>query len=168
MAYMGRCLRCAEEQRQGGTEEQDIVWENYQEETSRSIVSRAREHYADYLAAMKKPPPPPTRHRDESPGQAGGGGARGVDWREEEDEEGSSWMADHSRARHRGLASADPREDYDFGGAGPLSKAAPAPDRGGGKDPPGDAERFPPSRPRTNGQEDKTLPSPLEQEDGEF
>ena len=114
VAYMGRCLRCAEEQRQGGTEDQDIVWENYQGETSPSIVSRAREHYADYLAAMKKPPPPPTRHRDESPGQAGGGGARGVDWREEEDEEGSSWMADHSRACHRGLASADPREDYDF------------------------------------------------------
>ena len=72
VAYMGRCIRCAEEQRQGGTEEQDIVWENYQGDMSRSKVSRAREHYADYLAAMKKPPPPPPRQRDESPNQAGG------------------------------------------------------------------------------------------------
>ena len=53
---MGRCLRCAEEQRQEGREEKDIEWQSYQGETSHSVVSRAREHYSDYKAAMKKPP----------------------------------------------------------------------------------------------------------------
>ena len=37
-----------------------------------------------------------------------------MEWREEEDEEGSSWMADLCRPHHRGLVSADPRDDYDF------------------------------------------------------
>ena len=38
VAYMGRCLRCAEEQRQEGREEKDIEWQSYQGETSRSVV----------------------------------------------------------------------------------------------------------------------------------
>ena len=56
ISYMGRCLRCADQQRQEGKQEEHIVWETYQGETSRSIVSRAREHYDDYKTAMKKPP----------------------------------------------------------------------------------------------------------------
>ena len=43
-----------------------------------------------------------------------------MDWRggagqqEDEDEEGTSWMADHTRSHHGGAISKDPREDYDF------------------------------------------------------
>jgi hypothetical protein len=96
VGYMGRCLRCAAAQRQGGKQEKELVWETYQGETSRSVVSRAREHYSDYKAAMKKPAPARTSS------QAG------------EEEEGSSWMADHARSHHAGKISADPREDFDF------------------------------------------------------
>ena len=71
------------------------------------------------------------------------------------EEEGSSWMADHSRARHMGLVSADPRDDYDFVVFG-------------SKNPPVDARRFPPNRSGTQGQEDKALPAPPNQEYGEF
>ena len=56
---MGRCLRCADRQRQEGKQEEEIVWETYQGETSTSIVSRSREHFEDYKTAMKKPPPQP-------------------------------------------------------------------------------------------------------------
>ena len=67
VAYIGRCHRCAEEPRQGATAMEDIVWENYQGETSRSMIMWAQEHYADYLAVIKKPQ---TRQRDQSPSQA--------------------------------------------------------------------------------------------------
>ena len=54
---MGRCLRCAEEQRQQGRKEEEIVWETYQGESSRSVPTRAGEHLDDYQAAMRKPAP---------------------------------------------------------------------------------------------------------------
>ena len=54
---MGRCLRCAEEQRQQGRKEEEIVWETYQGESSRSVPTRAGEHFGDYQAAMRKPAP---------------------------------------------------------------------------------------------------------------
>ena len=54
-----------------------------------------------------------------------------------------------------GLVSADPRDDYDFVVFG-------------SKNPPVDARRFPPNRPGTQGQEDKALPAPPNQEYGEF
>ena len=95
IGYMGRCLRCAEEQRQGGKREEEIVWQAYQGESSRSVPTRASEHYCDYKAAMKKPAP--------------------VRRGEEEEEEGSSsWMADHTRSHHGGIISANPLADYDF------------------------------------------------------
>jgi hypothetical protein len=97
VGYMGRCRRCASAQRLEGKAEKEIVWETYQGETSRSVVSRAREHFTDYKTAMKKPPPARTST------QAG-----------EEEVEGSSWMADHTRSHHGGTISADPCEDYDF------------------------------------------------------
>jgi hypothetical protein len=97
VGYMGRCRRCAVAQCQEGRKEKEIVWETYQGETSRSVVSRAREHYNNYRAAMKKPPPARTSS------QAG-----------EEGEEGSSWLADHARSHHGGVISNDPCEDYDF------------------------------------------------------
>ena len=110
---MGRCLRCAKEQREEGREEKDIEWQSYQGETSRSVVSRAREHYSDYKTALKKPPPAAPA----APAVAAQGG---MDWRggagqqEDKDEEGTSWMADHTRSQHGGAISKDPREDYDF------------------------------------------------------
>ena len=111
VAYMGRCLRCTDRQRQEGVQDQDIIWETYQGETSRSVVSRAREHYADYKTAMKKPPPTSLGRQD----RAGGRGHQtGSGQEEDEEEQGSSWMADHSRSHHAGRISADPREDYDF------------------------------------------------------
>ena len=92
---MGRCLRCAEEQRQQGRKEEEIVWQAYQGESSRSVPTRAGEHYCDYQAAIKKPPP--VRRGDE-----------------EEGEGSSSWMADHTRSHHGGVISANPLNDYDF------------------------------------------------------
>ena len=92
---MGRCLRCAEEQRQQGRKEEEIVWQAYQGESSRSVPTRAGEHYCDYQAAMRKPAPV----------------RRGED---EEGEGSSSWMADHTRSHHGGIISANPLDDYDF------------------------------------------------------
>ena len=96
VGYMGRCLRCAEEQRQQGRKEEEIVWEAYHGESSRSVPTRAGEHYADYQAAMKKPAPV----------------HRGGD--DDEEEGSSSWMADHTRSHHRGVISDNPLDDYDF------------------------------------------------------
>ena len=95
VGYMGRCLRCAEEQRQQGRKEEEIVWQAYQGESSRSVPTRAGEHYCDYQAAMRKPAPV----------------RRGED---EEGEGSSSWMADHTRSHHGGIISANPLDDYDF------------------------------------------------------
>ena len=99
IGYMGRCLRCAEQQRQQGKKEEEIVWQAYQGESSRSVPTRAGEHYCDYQAVMRKPPPVPRR---------GGGGE------EEEEEASSSWMADHTRSHHGGVISDNPLDDYDF------------------------------------------------------
>ena len=108
IAYMGRCLRCAESQKQEGRQEDDIVWETYQGETSRSIVSRSREHFDDYKAAMRKQPSPPGRPLARQAGRLGQG-------EEMEEEEGSSsWMADHALSHHMGKISKDPRQDYNF------------------------------------------------------
>ena len=52
VGYMGRCLRCAAKQREEGKEEKEIVWTTYHRETSRSVVSLAREHFEQYRAAM--------------------------------------------------------------------------------------------------------------------
>ena len=108
---MGRCLRCAAKQREEGKEEKEIIWTTYQGETSRSVVSRAREHFEQYRAAMKKlPPPRPPLPSQGGLGEAGTGG-RGQ-W--EGEEEGSSWMADHTRSHHDGQMSSNPMDDYDF------------------------------------------------------
>ena len=67
----------AEEQRQQGRKEEEIVWETYQGESSRSVPTRAGEHFGDYQAAMRKP----------APVRRGG---------DDEEEGSSSWMADHT------------------------------------------------------------------------
>ena len=95
VGYMGRCLRCAEEQRQQGRKEEEIVWETYQGESSRSVPTRAGEHFGDYQAAMRKP----------APVRRGG---------DDEEEGSSSWMADHTRSHHGGVISDNPLDDYDF------------------------------------------------------
>ena len=48
---------------------------------------------------------------------------------EEEEEEGStpsaaisSWMADHAKDSHKGVISADPMADYEFGCTGTFTK----------------------------------------------
>ena len=117
---MGRCLRCAEAQRKAGRQEPDIEWETYQGETSRSLVSRSREHYADYHTAMKKLPP--GRAGARAGGGEGGQGGQGEEVVQGEQEEGTSWMADHTRSHHDGEISADPREDYDFIEVGQFRK----------------------------------------------
>ena len=38
----------------------------------------------------------------------------GLELKEDKDKEGSSCMTDHCRSHHRGLVSADPRDNYDF------------------------------------------------------
>ena len=111
VGYMGRCLSCAAKQREEGKEEKEIVWTTYHGETSRSVVSRAREHFEQYRAAMKRVPPPrPPFPPQGGLGEAGTGG-RGQ-W--EGEEEGSSWMADHTRSHHDGQMSPNQMDDYDF------------------------------------------------------
>lgn len=94
VGYMGRCVRCAEEQREEGRKEEDIVWQTYHGESSRSVPTRSEEHYSDYKLAMKKPAP--------------------VQVEGEEEQCSSSWMADHTRSHHGGIMSANPADDYDF------------------------------------------------------
>ena len=83
-------------QRQEGVKEQKIVWTTYQGESSRSLPSRSREHFNDYRTAMRKPAPARAGNPDE------------------EEVEGSSWMADHARSHHGGIISANVTDDYDF------------------------------------------------------
>ena len=75
------------------------------------MVSRERENLEQYRAAIKKVPPP----RPQLPSQGGlgeaGTGGRGQ-W--EGEEEGSSWMADHTRSHHYGQMSSNQMDDYDF------------------------------------------------------
>ena len=97
---MGRCRRCYTRQvEEEGREEQDVVLETYQGESSRSVVTRARSHYEAYKLAMKKKP---------RPCRATPGGE------EQEQEESSSWMADHTRSHHEGIMSEDLTDDSDF------------------------------------------------------
>ena len=57
VGYVGRCRRCYERQvGEEGREEQDVVLETYQGESSRSVVTRARSHYQAYIQAMRKKP----------------------------------------------------------------------------------------------------------------
>ena len=108
---MGRCLRCAAKQRKEGKEEKEITWTTYQGETSRSIVSRAREQFEQYRAAMKKLPQP----RVPPPSQGGLGEAgTGEMGQWEGEEEGTSWTADHTRSHHDDQMSSNPMDDYDF------------------------------------------------------
>ena len=91
--------------RRVGRQEDDIVWETYQGETSWSIVSRSREQFK---VAIRREPPPPGRPPARHAGRQGQG-------EEVEEEEGSSsWMADHTLSLNMGKTSKDPRQDYDF------------------------------------------------------
>ena len=96
VGYMGRCLRCTAKQPEEGVEEEKIFWTVYHGESSRSVTSRSREHFSNYITAMRKP----------APARVGNLG--------EEEVEGSSWMADHARSHHDGVISADAKDDYDF------------------------------------------------------
>lgn len=87
--YLGRCSRCHKRQVDEGVASEEIVEQTYQGESSRSIVTRSKAHYSDYLLGMKKR-------------------------MKEDEDESSSWMADHTRSHHNGVVSKDHHDDYDF------------------------------------------------------
>ena len=74
VGYLAFCQRCHKQQLEEGKEESEVREEVYLGETSRSVVSRIKEHFQDYKTAMKK-------------GRAGGDA--------DGEAESSSWMADH-------------------------------------------------------------------------
>ena len=107
VCYVGRCRRCYLHQVEvDGKEEHEVVQEVYLGESSRSVVSRAREHYSGYKLAMRK--------TARSTASSSTTPAAREEGREDDDEEGSSWMADHAKSHHGGVISPDPTEDYDF------------------------------------------------------
>ena len=71
----------------------------YHGKSSSSVVTRARSHYEAYKLAMRKKP---------RPCRATPGGE------EQEQEDISSCMADHTRSHHERVISEDPTDDYDF------------------------------------------------------
>ena len=68
---------------------------------------------------MRKPPP--GRAGVKGGGGVGGQGEAGGQG-EEDQEEGTSWMADHARSHHDSKISPDPRDDYDFLEVGQFRK----------------------------------------------
>ena len=110
VVYAGRCRRCFKEQTEvEGKEEQEVVNEVYIGESSRSVVSRAREHYRSYQLAMRKA----ARSTSTTIPSSSSSTTTAQEGREEEDE-GSSLMADHAIHRHGGTSSKDPTQDYEF------------------------------------------------------
>ena len=110
VCYARRCRRCYLHQAEvEGKEDHEVVQEVYLGESSKSVVSRAREHYSSYQLAMKKAARStstriPSSSSSSTTVQEGG----------EEEDEGSSWMADHAIHRHGGTSSKDPTQDYEF------------------------------------------------------
>jgi hypothetical protein len=109
LCYVAFCKQCRAqpaEQLAGGTEQAYIG------ETSRSVVTRIRDHISDYRQTMTK-----VRAR-------GGARARRVGASQPggEEQETSSWMADHVMERHNGNHSEDPNTDFEFHTARSFSK----------------------------------------------
>ena len=102
VGYLAYCTRCHDAQLEEGKEEGDVVEEVYLGETSRSLVSRIREHVSDYKAAMKKRKHP----KETTAGEA----------------ESSSWMADHIWSKHGGVQGPSPEDDFQFLVVGSWSK----------------------------------------------
>ena len=119
VVYAGRCRRCYLQQLEEGKKEEEVVHEIYLGESSRSVVSRAREHYNSYKlsigkTAKTKSSSSTAREDRESEGE----GEREAPG----EEEGSSWMADHALSHHRGKISADVTEDFEFFVVGSSNK----------------------------------------------
>ena len=83
----------------------------YLGESSRSVVTRAREHHYDYQLAMRKVAREGSLPRVKVSRPGG-----------EEEEEVSSWMADHSVTCHPGEVSPELKDDYHFMVIGSWSK----------------------------------------------
>ena len=105
VVYAGRCRRCYLQQLEEGKKEEEVIHKIYIGESSRSVVSRAREHYNSYklsIGKTAKTTSSSSTAREDRESEAAG------------DEEGSSWMADHALSHHGGKISADPTQDFDF------------------------------------------------------
>jgi hypothetical protein len=111
LCYVAFCRQCRVQPAEQGSdtgggreEESNITEQAYIGETSRSVVTRIRSHVADYRQTLAK-----LRAR-------GGGRARrvGASQHGEEEQETSSWMADHVMERHNGDHSDDPNNDFEF------------------------------------------------------
>ena len=107
VCYVGRCRRCYLHQTEvEGKEEHDVVQEVYLGESSRSVVSRAREHYSSYKLAMKKTAKSTTSSSTTITTME--------EDREDKGEEGSSWMADHAQSHHGGKYIQIPQKTMTF------------------------------------------------------
>ena len=93
VCYARRCRRCYLHQAEvEGKEDHEVVQEVYLGESSKSVVSRAREHYRGYKLAMGK-----TARSTASSSTT-----------TTDREDGSSWMADHAKSHHGGVISIPP------------------------------------------------------------
>ena len=104
MVYLARCRRCHLHQLEEGKQEQEVVEEVYLGESSRSVVTRARQHHNDYELAMRKV----AREGGSLPrvkvSRPGG----------EEEEEVSSWIADQTVTCHPDEVSPNMIAENDF------------------------------------------------------
>ena len=104
VVYLARCRRCHLHQLEEGKQEQEVVEEVYLGESSRSVVTRARQHHNDYELAMRKVASEGGSLPRVKVSKPGG----------QEEEEVSSWMADHTVTCHTGEVSENLLNDYDF------------------------------------------------------
>ena len=106
-----RCRRCylhqLEVERQ---EEQEVIQEVYLGESSRSVVSRSREHFRRYMLATGKTARSRTITRMTNFTTA----IITKEESKEDNDKGSCWMANHAISHHGGTMSADPTQHYAF------------------------------------------------------
>ena len=106
VCYARRCRRCYLHQAEvEGKEDHEVVQEVYLGESSKSVVSRAREHYRNYQLAMRKTARGTTRSSTTTPSSTTT--TTTVEEAREDKNEGSSWMVDHAIVSHGGNSSED-------------------------------------------------------------
>ena len=86
IGYVGKCTRCEADQLAQGVNEDDMVANEYDGESGRTLYTRSNQHYEDYSTHVVGS----RRH------------------------EVSSWMWDHTSEAHGGVISENHKEDYTF------------------------------------------------------
>jgi hypothetical protein len=99
ITYQAHCTRCRQEQVDRGVEAKEVRDQVYDGESSRTLHTRAGQHFGDYAREASKHHNQP--HNAHLPGQV-------------EEEEGSSFMWDHAVNAHQGQVSLNITDDFQF------------------------------------------------------